>query len=182
MKLTGLHFENFLSFRKFDWIDLSPQVSVIVGPNGSGKTNLFHAIHAAVDSFNLDQSSGPSVSGPIFKRTKWERAIHRGSGAEAFAIGLDIQLTTDWEKRSLAALVGSALCVRQDIQRGLVTAQANINPTDGDVERFSDRITEMILPDSLDWLNHGCLTVEFDSVSGWATRYESLPDATTKDS
>lgn len=40
MKIHALRIRNFLSFTEFEWPDIAAGLNVIVGPNGSGKTNL----------------------------------------------------------------------------------------------------------------------------------------------
>jgi predicted ATP-dependent endonuclease of OLD family len=49
--LTGIKFENFRGFSSFD-AALKP-VTVLVGPNSSGKTSVLHAARMVVEALDL---------------------------------------------------------------------------------------------------------------------------------
>lgn len=72
MQLTHLWLEDFRSYDRLD-LDLDPGVTVLVGPNGSGKTNLAEAIAwlATLGSFR-------GVSNEALVRVGADRAIVRG--------------------------------------------------------------------------------------------------------
>ena len=44
MKITKIHVENYKSIKELD-ISLSPKLSVFIGENGVGKSNIFDAIN-----------------------------------------------------------------------------------------------------------------------------------------
>ncbi len=46
MQIDGVHIKNFLPFDTFGWSGLDPHLNIIVGLNGSGKTNLLHVLRA----------------------------------------------------------------------------------------------------------------------------------------
>ncbi|KAK6089182.1 hypothetical protein P3W45_001843, partial [Vairimorpha bombi] len=48
MYLERIEIENFKSFKTFSSIDLSPNTTIIVGKNGSGKSNIIHAIRVVI--------------------------------------------------------------------------------------------------------------------------------------
>ena len=52
MQIHAIHIDHFLSFDMFAWEGLDPHLNVIVGPNGTGKTNLFHAVRAVRDALS----------------------------------------------------------------------------------------------------------------------------------
>jgi ABC-type nitrate/sulfonate/bicarbonate transport system ATPase subunit len=50
MRIDAIHLDHWLSYETFAWEELDPHLNVIVGPNGVGKTNLFHAVEAVRDA------------------------------------------------------------------------------------------------------------------------------------
>ncbi|HVM33645.1 MAG TPA: AAA family ATPase, partial [bacterium] len=51
-----------MSFEDFEWDRIDPNLNILVGPNGSGKTNFFNAFRLFADLFN-DRSSSEIVNG-----------------------------------------------------------------------------------------------------------------------
>lgn len=52
MKLTQLDLENFRNFAHAQWLTLNPQLNLIVGQNGQGKSNLLEAIYLLGTGFS----------------------------------------------------------------------------------------------------------------------------------
>lgn len=50
MKITAIELRNFLSFDELHLPDLDPQLCVLVGPNGVGKTNLLWSVEMVRDA------------------------------------------------------------------------------------------------------------------------------------
>jgi ABC-type molybdenum transport system ATPase subunit/photorepair protein PhrA len=98
MRLLGLHTNGFLSLESFSWPDLDGSLQVIVGPNGSGKTNVLRAIQAAVDALSYEH------------RQEWETAATRGSTDPAFDIRIDFELDDLWEKGAVQTFLHAAFC------------------------------------------------------------------------
>ncbi|KAF5140409.1 chromosome segregation protein [Vairimorpha ceranae] len=48
MHIQKIEIENFKSFKSFTSIDLSPKFTIIIGKNGSGKSNIIHAIRTVI--------------------------------------------------------------------------------------------------------------------------------------
>lgn len=89
MRIDGIHIKNFLSFDTLEWPNLDPHLNIIVGPNGSGKTNLIQTLRAVKDVIN--PNSEP-------RRSLWSQSEYRGSSQVPIEIALDIQFTEAWEK------------------------------------------------------------------------------------
>lgn len=70
--VTKVVLENFRSYDRFE-SDLSPGLTVIVGPNATGKTNLIEAIQLATATES-------------FRRPKWEDVIATGCGDAMVAV------------------------------------------------------------------------------------------------
>ena len=54
MRIDGIYIKNFLSFEALAWTNIDPDLNIIVGPNGSGKTNFIHALRAVKDVIDTD--------------------------------------------------------------------------------------------------------------------------------
>jgi predicted ATPase len=101
MQIDSIYIRHLLSFETFDWEVLDPHVNIIVGPNGVGKTNLFHALRVVYDALSPKQSQTSA---------RWDTAGHQGANADTITIALDIQFTTEWEKHLLCVFLASVLC------------------------------------------------------------------------
>ncbi|WUR02747.1 structural maintenance of chromosomes protein (SMC) [Vairimorpha necatrix] len=55
MFLQKIEIENFKSFKSFTSIDFSPEKSIIIGKNGSGKSNIIHAINTIISCKKLSK-------------------------------------------------------------------------------------------------------------------------------
>src|SRR5580692_1789772 len=62
MRVKTIKIKNFMSFKDFVWDGINPSLNILVGPNGSGKTNFFNAFRLIADVFN-DRSSSEIVNG-----------------------------------------------------------------------------------------------------------------------
>ena len=70
MRIDGIHIKNFLSFNTLEWLNLDQHLNIIVGPNGSGKTNLIQTLRAVKDVVNPN---------PEPRRSLWSQSAYRGS-------------------------------------------------------------------------------------------------------
>src|ERR1700722_11997508 len=61
MRVKSIKIKNFLSFKDFTWESINPNLNIIVGPNGSGKTNLFNAFRIFTELLN-DRGSSELLS------------------------------------------------------------------------------------------------------------------------
>ena len=107
MRIDGIHIKNFLSFDTLEWPNLDPHLHIIVGPNGSGKTNLIRAFCAVKDVVNPN---------PEPRKSLWSQSAYRGSDQVPIEIGLDIQFTEAWEKKLLTTFLSAVLCNDSAVQ------------------------------------------------------------------
>jgi len=101
MRITSIEAENFLSLKSFRWDEtgnLSTGFNFLVGPNGTGKTNIFRAVEAVADIIHTERP------------TPWDRAVHKGQFAEPISIRLGVQFDTEWERHLLCAFLRTAFC------------------------------------------------------------------------
>src|SRR5258708_2919579 len=127
MRIHAIHVDHLLSFDTFVWERLDPQLNVIVGPNGVGKTNLFHAVRAVYDALNPERAQATA---------RWAGTGHRGTDANTITVVLDLQFTTAQEQRLLGAFLAALLCDQQQIQQTMTPATQRI-PDPGVVRRFA---------------------------------------------
>lgn len=164
MQIQAISIDHLLSFDEFVWQELDPHLNVIVGPNGVGKTNLFHAFRLVRDVLNPTRSQDAE---------RWVGASHQGSGADTIIIKLDIQFTTTWEKHLLCVFFASMLCDQQDIQQMATTMQRSVNH-DG-LKKFDRWVLEHIRPEDISWFLQGRLVITHTGRLGWQCWYEARP-------
>ena len=96
MRITAVDIEGFASFDKLSLNDLDPSLNVVVGPNGSGKTNLIGAIRTVRDV--LDAAS-------FENRSKWSGMHRINSLSETLEIRVQYELDEGWERQLLTEFV-----------------------------------------------------------------------------
>ncbi len=165
MQIHAIHIDHFLSFDTFAWEGLDPRLNVIVGPNGSGKTNLFHALRAVRDALSPERAQATA---------RWTDAGHQGTDADAITISLDIQFTTAWEQGLLCTFLATVLCDQQVIQQTITTA-TNRNLDSNSLRRFAAWVQEQLHPKDIFWLFSGRLVVTHVGREGWQCQYEARP-------
>jgi energy-coupling factor transporter ATP-binding protein EcfA2 len=81
MRLTSVHADNVLTFEDFH-LDLNTdELSVLVGPNGSGKTNVFRVVRLVWDAFRYYELNDSSVT--VRERLEaWTRDTSRDTTLE----------------------------------------------------------------------------------------------------
>ncbi len=162
MRIHDIHIKNFLSLGSFVWKNLDPQLNVIVGPNGVGKTNLFHALRAIKDSLSYE---------PREDAVLWSQLTHRNASSPQIEFALNIQFTNDWEKRLLCAFVAAAICDEHLLRD---TSSGMLNPDE--LVQFSNFLLETVQPENLDWFFTGRFIVLYDGLD-WLCRYEGPESA-----
>lgn len=93
MRITGIHAENILSFQKFDMDGLDQPLTVLVGPNSAGKTNVFRLLKLMQDALSPDMADTDGANG---WRARLQEYTH-GHDAEPW-IRVDLRLTSTEEK------------------------------------------------------------------------------------
>jgi len=81
MKITRLKLSNLFSFDDFSLKDLDCGVNIIVGPNGSGKTNLVRALKLAKDVIEYR-----------VRNVDFQSLLHDSSKSVSFKIEIEIEL------------------------------------------------------------------------------------------
>ncbi len=165
MEIHAIHLEHFLSFETFVWEELDPHLNVIVGPNGVGKTNLFHALKAVCDALKLERTQATS---------RWANAGYQGTDADTITIALDLQFPTEWEQRLLCAFLAAVLCDQQEMQQ-MVTTTTHRNLDPNSLRRFAAWVQEQLHPEDISWFFRGQLVVTQVGRQGWQCQYEARP-------
>jgi len=133
MYIHGIHIKNFLSFSSFSWGEIAPHLNIIVGPNGVGKTNFFHALRAIKDALNTT---------PKPDALPWSRLTHLGLSTPVIEITLEIEFTSEWEQSLLCMFVAATIC-NEDFLK--VNNPGQLNPDE--VLLFSNFLQEEIGPE-----------------------------------
>jgi energy-coupling factor transporter ATP-binding protein EcfA2 len=119
MHLTSLSATDVLSYDTMT-LDLSEGLSVVVGPNGSGKTNLGRLIHLAMAAVRA------TASGDFAELDReWSQAGRYGSAAFEVRVGVtfddedELSLIEDWAKVAIAeAVQGRNVVLAEDLGSG----------------------------------------------------------------
>ena len=157
MKIEGVRINNFLSFDSFSWNFIDPQFNIIVGPNGTGKTNLFHALRVARDTLVIDRKQDVPL---------WSQQTHRSLNNPIIEIVLDIRFTSEWEQQLLCTFGAASICDERLIQ-SMYPGQQNPD----ELVLFSKFLSEELHPENITWLFTGKLIVTYDGLY-WSCRYE----------
>lgn len=170
MQIDGVYIKNFLSFDTFDWSSLDLHLNIVVGPNGSGKTNLLQVFRAVKDILNPQQGQ---------QRILWAQNTYRGSDNVPIELSLDVRFTGTWERNLLSTFLAATFCNEQVMRDAFTDLRAggNVIPTETTVEQeqFS-----FIMQDSLhslvdiEWLYIGRLVMIYKRKT-WTIWYESRP-------
>ncbi|HUY24746.1 MAG TPA: AAA family ATPase [Candidatus Saccharimonadales bacterium] len=113
MKLTRLSAQNLLSFDTFE-LDLDPQRTVIVGPNGSGKTNVTRLLTLVGSALVWANREGPTGSAVVPGSAArilegFYLARHLPDNGGRLSVRVAFELTEDWERDLLVAFLRAAL-------------------------------------------------------------------------
>jgi predicted ATP-binding protein involved in virulence len=176
MRLDSVHFTNILSFDTFQWDNIDPQTNIIVGPNGTGKTNFMQALRMIMDVMRPVDVMRLNAG---LQKSTWPQNTYRGSQQVPIEVRLDIQFTEIWEKHLLCLFLFATLCndsVIQDIINNLVRQLMRGESLDMKKEteqaRFSANLQAQLLSNDdtddsllkqLDWLFTGRLVVAYQA-------------------
>lgn len=101
MRVTSIRATDLLSFRSFE-LDLRPGLNVVVGPNGSGKTNLVRLLALVRTALDV----GASVPGTTIDP---QRYVRIGAPAPQGTVSVGIELTEERERHLLTGFVRSVV-------------------------------------------------------------------------
>ena len=106
MKLTGISLTNFRSYAAAEFA-LHPEVTLVVGPNASGKTNLLESLYVLATTKSFRAADRDLVR----RGSDFLRIVASGSETE-YALGLSVapvmekRVSHNGDKRTLAAHIG----------------------------------------------------------------------------
>jgi predicted ATPase len=161
MLLHGVHHANFLSYDDFTWTPLNPRLNLIVGPNGSGKTNFINALRYARDGLAYDRTA-----------LETRAFAHNRMPERDVLVSFDIELTGSWEKELLSAFIAAALC---EVSAFPPTTQAwarTFQP------RLSAFLRQNFTPENVNLFFRGQLHVVRGADGHWTSKYEARADGT----
>lgn len=168
MQIDEIHIVHFLSFDKFDWSNLDPRLNIIVGPNGVGKTNLFHALRTVKDVLRPNQKPQTYL---------WSQSTHRSSSTSSIKISLDMRLNSEREQNLLRTFLIAALCNDQSFQSAVIDLQSAGNTLPSDLEDEKERLAlslqENVHLEDIAWLFTGRLVLFYNGIGNWRSWYES---------
>ena len=161
MRLTGIAAEEMFSFDALRLADLPAHTVVLVGPNGSGKTNLFRLVEVVLAEVERVSSSSQGAHELLVAFAAGRRYEAVASRPSSIRIG--IELTEPWEQELLRYFVQAS--VMSSLLRNTLDHQQT--------ERLLAWIAE-INDEALAPLTNGEIVTELvDTVSGqWTLGYE----------
>jgi len=176
MRITSIEVKNLLSFDS-DGVDLKldPHLTVLVGPNGSGKTNVVRALNlvmaalAWADDPRMNTAEGILLSEMLKSHAE---ARHQYSLDDRASVRVGIELTVDWEKELVVSYLRSALVSILLLDQGLSLPK----------ELLSNWALNSITLDKLEPLFCGSIIVEHvgSPYTPWLTAFEFSLDESRK--
>lgn len=171
MRLTRLRVENLFSFERLD-LDLSADTTVLLGPNGSGKTNVLRAVDVAATALRWAAEersipwSPPPAAGPAGRSLEAFLGMSHQGRRGSRRVELGIQLDQEEEISLLVRFLRAALTwsLRAELQ----------GPSaDGPIEAWA---RAEITPERVRCLARGALVAEHSGVPGrsWQVGYDFL--------
>lgn len=156
MRLQGITAKNFLSLRNCTIKDLGPDRNFIVGPNGSGKTNLFRLLKAVRDVF---------TAAGVGRRLALGHLCTQGVIPHEVDVSISVEFNARWEQE----LISAFLCAALSHPNALNTALARLKSQSGvQVSRaehlfFARWLAQQIRPETMPCFFQGDLRVTYRS-------------------
>ena len=149
-----------MSLSDFRWNNVSETLNIVVGPNGSGKTNLFRALHFALVE-----------SAPPFQGFSPAQYVYRKSLDQSFEVKLGLRFTSD-EQELITAFVGAAFC---DVE---AIGQIPDGFPPGAASNLAEAMQGLKRPSIADVLFAGSLRVEWNNIDLLRSSFEFGPKGT----
>jgi energy-coupling factor transporter ATP-binding protein EcfA2 len=170
MRLTRLQVDNLLSFDHVELDHIDPGLTTIVGPNGSGKTNLARLFTLVVTALDWVEGRAPQVVPDPHSRqgvlSSYAAASYRGATAgQALRVEFGIELTSAAEREQLICFVQSAII-------STVLSRSGRQQQDGPL--LAQWVVEQVTPERLSPLMSGTLVLEHpgSAHAPWQVIYE----------
>ena len=105
--ITRVELVQFTAFEKLA-VDLSPGINVLIGANGTGKTHILKAVHAACDITKSQRSFADKING-VFMPSEWKlgRLVHRRRGGAKATLSVSRRLANARRPVTLQAAFSS---------------------------------------------------------------------------
>lgn len=177
MRLTRLQVDNLLSFDHVELDHIDPGLTTVVGPNGSGKTNLARLFTLLATALEWVEERAPQVVPDRQSRqgilSAYAAARYRGATAgQAVRVEFGIELTSATEREQLICFVQSAII-------STVLSRSGRQQQDGPV--LAQWVVEQVTPERLSPLMSGTLVLEHpgSAHAPWQVIYQFCHDDTT---
>src|SRR5437762_2746205 len=159
MRLHTINAKNFLSLRDCHIMDLDSHMNFFVGPNGSGKTAIFHLLRMVRDVItDADKGEKPTLN-------NW---CARGVLSQEIDVSVDVEFDTLWEKELIVAFLCTALSQPLDLYdgvRGLILLK-NLSeelPVEHLIP-FTTWLMQRLCPETVPFLFRGNLRITYQGV------------------
>jgi hypothetical protein len=177
MKLTRLVTDNLFSFDHLELDQIDPSLTTIVGPNGSGKTNLARLFRLVTIALDWVEERAPQVvpdpNSPQGILSSYAAARYRGATlGQPVRVELGIELTSASEREQLTCFVQSAII-------STVLSRSGRQQQDGPV--LAEWAVEQVTPERLSPLMRGTLVLEHpgSAHAPWQVSYQFRHEDTT---
>ena len=168
MRLTSIHVANALTFDDITVPLETEGPTVFVGPNGSGKTNLFRVVEQLLKI--LPEGMGPHTNGltdSLSTLAGWQRDLGSPTVLE-----VGIQWTEDEEISLFATFIGLSLSDHHPFSRELnIPTGFEQRPT---WERFTGTLANMVKVQSATFLATGVLGLRYQAPGSFHLYYQML--------
>jgi energy-coupling factor transporter ATP-binding protein EcfA2 len=157
MRLHGIKAKNFLSLRDCTITDLDPHLNFIVGPNGSGKTNMFRLLKTIRDVFTAAATGRRSALGHL---------CTQGIVPQEVDVSITVEFDTPWEQELISAFLCATLSQPSVLSSALARLQGkaqSVQLSRAEHLFFAEWLAQHIRPETLPFFFRGVLRVTYRS-------------------
>jgi energy-coupling factor transporter ATP-binding protein EcfA2 len=176
MRITRLVVDNLLSFDHLELDQVDPSLTTIVGPNGSGKTNLARLFTLVTTALDWVEERAPQVvpdpSSAQGILSSYAAARFRGATlGQSLRVEVGIELTSATEREQITCFVQSAII-------STVLSRSGRQQQDGPV--LAEWAVKQVTPERLSPLMTGALVLEHpgSAHAPWEVSYQFRHDDT----
>ncbi len=182
MKIKSIKANNIFAFSNFNLDIANQRVTTIVGPNGSGKTNLirlFSLINTALDYADR-LSMGMDSNRCLSELNAYLELCNKSTpDNSSLKVELEVEFTTDTEKEQIIYFIQSAV-----LSRSFPNSTGYASDENREKKNYlANLITEKITAAQLEPLFNGLLCIEHSGLPGshWQISYRFIVDNDTFD-